>query len=326
MLTPYIDLHCDTLSKARLGHKSDIGELPRAMVDLCRLQSGGCMAQFFAIFMPPITGKRYMGPFFPRDDGYVERLHSIFWNTLEQHGERIAFAGSAAQLEQNRELGKVSALLTLEDGRPVDGSIEKLEHLYTMGVRLITLTWNHPNCFGSPNSDDTKVMGQGLTTFGKEAVYHMQELGMVVDVSHLSDGGFADVAALCKGPFVASHSNCRALSPHRRNLTDPMLRTLAEHGGVAGLNFSSHFLNTDITHRDSSLSMMAAHLRHMLNVGGLDCPAIGTDFDGIKGRLEVPGADKMPLLFDYLEQVGFNDREIEHIAWKNALRVLREVL
>lgn len=178
-MTPYIDMHCDTLMQAWMGRKKDIFELPKAMTDIRRLQSGGCRAQFFAIFMPPVTMKKYMGPFFPKDDAYINKLHGIFQRTLNLHDDILAFAGSARELESNRAAGKLSALLTLEDGRGVDGSLEKLEQFYTMGVRLISLTWNHANCFGSPNSDDPEVMGRGLTDFGREAVVRMNELGML---------------------------------------------------------------------------------------------------------------------------------------------------
>ena len=137
-------------------------------------------------------------------------------------------------------------------------------------------------------------MAAGLTDFGKEAVERMEQLGMLVDVSHLSDGGFWDVSRLCKGPFVASHSNCRALNPHPRSLTDEMLRTLAEHGGVAGLNFAPEFLNGDITCQDSRVEDMVTQLRHRINVGGEDCAALGSDLDGIGGRLEIDSSAAMP--------------------------------
>ncbi|MEG1125792.1 MAG: membrane dipeptidase, partial [Oscillospiraceae bacterium] len=168
--------------------------------------------------------------------------------------------------------------------------------------------------------------GLGLTDFGKLAVERMNELGILIDVSHLSDGGFSDVLQISKKPFVASHSNCRALSPHRRNLTDEMLKALAEKGGVAGVNFGPGFLSADITSTESTLPNILAQLRHMIQIGGIGCAAIGTDFDGIKGNLAIPGADKMPLLFYKLEQEGFTTEEIEHIAYKNVQRVLADAL
>ena len=137
----------------------------------------------------------------------------------------------------------IGALLTVEEGGVLDGSMERLEQLFEKNVRLLTLTWNKDNCIGHPNHRDKEKNALGLTPFGFEVICRMEELGMIVDVSHLSDGGFYDVARTMKKPFVASHSNARALCGHPRNLTDDMLKLLAKHGGVAGLNFCPAFLD-----------------------------------------------------------------------------------
>lgn len=322
----YIDMHCDTLMKAYLTRKKTVGRLGKCMVDLEKLEQGGCTAQFFAIFMLPMRLKAKLGFLLPGDDTYIEKLHGIMMNTLRAYPERIAMARNAAELDANRAEGKLSAFLTLEDGRAVDGKMDKLEAFYEKGIRLISLTWNAENCFGAPNSDDAAVMAAGLTDFGREAVRRMNELGMLVDVSHLSDGGFWDVAAIAERPFVASHSNCRGLSPHRRNLTDEMIRMLGEKGGVAGLNFGPEFLNADLADKHSRAGLLAAHARHMAKVGGVECVGIGSDFDGISGEMEISGADKMELLFGALAKAGFTDDEIELIAHKNVERVLRDAL
>ena len=325
-MIPYIDLHCDTLLSAWRAKQPDLERLPQASVDLERLKKGNCAAQFFAVFLPPRQTLDAQGFADLSDDEYIDQLLAIYCRTLENHPHRIAHAGTAADLRANLDAGKVSGFLTLEDGRAVDGSLEKLEGFYRRGIRLISLTWNGANCFGSPNSTDPAVMAAGLTDFGKEAVERMEQLGMLVDVSHLSDGGFWDVARLCKGPFVASHSNCRALNPHPRSLTDEMLRTLAEHGGVAGLNFAPEFLNGDITCQDSRVEDMVTQLRHRINVGGEDCAALGSDLDGIGGRLEINSSAAMPRLFEALQKAGFTSRLIEKIAFGNAFRVLGDVL
>lgn len=134
------------------------------------------------------------------------------------------------------------------------------------------------------------------------------------------------MAELLKGPFLASHSNCRELAPHPRNLTDEMLRTIGEHGGVAGLNLYSRFLNKDAACEYSRVDDMAAHIRHMVKAGGIECAAIGTDFDGMEGRLEIGNPCQMELLFDRLAREGFTHGEIEKIAYKNARRFLQDVL
>lgn len=321
----FIDMHCDTLMKT-FGHPDmDMMHMDNTMVDISRMQKGVQLAQFFAMFLLPAGAEKFLGLSEPvNDDDYINQLHHTLMHNLELHSDIIAFAKNADDLEHNEKAGKMSAFLTIEDGRSVNGSMEKLEHYYDMGVRLISLTWNSHNCFGAPNSKDPAVMAEGLTDFGKEAVVRMNEMGMLVDVSHLSDGGFMDVAKLCAKPFVASHSNCRALCPHQRNMTDEMIKILGEKGGVAGINFGPEFLNADITCKDSTAALMVNHIKHLMDVGGTECVGLGSDFDGIEGNMEIGSCDKMSILFDLLHKEGISDDQIEKIAWKNTLRVIRE--
>lgn len=322
----YIDMHCDTLMEACLAGREDVFDFPDAMVDVRGLKEGDCMAQFFAVFMPDAgLWERFKREPIP-DEEYMQICEKIYRNSLSKYPEYLAQALDYESLCKNKSEGKISAFLTMEDGRPVNGSMEKLEEFYQKGYRLISLTWNDKNCFGNPNSRDRKIMESGLTSFGIEAVQRMNELGMLVDVSHLSDGGFYDVVKYSRKPFAASHSNCRALCEHPRNLTDEMLRTLGECGGVAGLNFYPGFLDDRDGNEDSKIEKMAAHLRHMISCGGIDCAAIGTDFDGIDGKLEIGRASAMQTLFEYLEKQGFTQSEIEKIAYKNVERVIKEVL
>lgn len=321
----FIDMHCDTLMGA-YGHPDfPLLNNDKTMVDFARMQQGGQMAQFFAMFLPPPNAHKWMKLDKPiDDDDYINQLSAALKRNLQQHSDIIAFAGNADDLLANDAAGKMSAFLTIEDGRSVQGDMRKLEHYYDMGVRLISLTWNFKNCFGTPNSKDPALMAEGLTDFGKDAIVRMNELGMLVDVSHLSDGGFWDVVKLTQRPFVASHSNCRALSPHQRNLTDEMIRALADKGGVSGLNFCANFLNADIECNDSRAETIVEHILHFINVGGTDCVGLGSDLDGIGGNLEVGSSDKVPVLFDLLSKKGVSDDVIEKVAWKNALRVIKD--
>ena len=321
----YIDMHCDTLMKAWGKKWPDIYDRPEMMVDIKRLLQGNCKAQFFAIFLPSPKMKEHMGLAQMDDDDYIDQLAAIFRTTLNQHGDCVAQAGNLAQVRENANAGKLSAILTMEDGRSVDGKMEKLDHYYNMGVRVIGLTWNQENCFGAPNSRDAAIMSKGLTPFGKDAIVRMNELGMGVDVSHLSDGGFWDVANLTKKPFFATHSNCRSLNPHPRSMTDEMIRALADKGGVMGVNFCPAFLVQNVENNQATCDMLTAQLRHMIKVGGEDCAAIGTDFDGMNGELDISSADQMPKLFVALERTGFTPREIEKIAFRNVERVIAEV-
>lgn len=316
----YIDLHCDTLAKAFAEGKQSISNMSEAMVDVERLDQAKVLAQFFAIFLLP---KEEMRPDLS-DDGYIEALIQIMRNTIEENPEKIALARNVEELEANQKQGKVSAFLTIEDGRSVEGKLEKIDKYYDLGVRLISLTWNYENCFGAPNSTNENVMRRGLTPFGKEAVRRMEELGMLVDVSHLSDGGFYDVADICRGPFVASHSDCRALSEQPRNLSNEMIKVLAEKGGVAGINFFGCFLNNS---KQSRICDMVSHINHLVKYGGEDIVAIGSDFDGISGDFfEVGDPLQMERLFAALQKEGYSERQLEKFAYGNALRVMRDVL
>lgn len=313
----YIDWHCDTLMQAWRHKRQDIKNFPCAMADLQRLSKAGCMAQCFAIFMQPQPAHDQTD-----DWKYIQSLSGIFHQSC---GPLMMPVCSRRDLLKNRADGILSGILTLEDGRAID-SITRLEQVFTMGIRLITLTWNYENCFGSPNSQNPSVMSCGLTDYGKDAIRRMEELGMIVDVSHLSDGGFWDVAQGIRGPFVASHSNCRALNPHPRSISDCMIRTIADHGGIVGVNFEPSFLTEDIRCRKSLTQDVVRHLRHMIRTGGLECASIGSDLDGICGQIQLGNADRIPNLFFALEEAGFSPEEIEHIAWKNAWRVLQDTL
>lgn len=319
----YIDFHCDTLLKIIDEEGQSLYSNTVASVDFKRLKKAEAMAQFFAIFLidEDIIGKK-----FDSDDDYIKKLAKILKDEVAKNNDIISMAYNAEDLIKNYASGKVSAFLTIEDGRSVDGKLEKLDEYYDLGIRLLTLTWNYENCFGYPNSKDPDIMNKGLKPFGKEAVEYMNHIGMIIDVSHLSDGGFYDVAKISKKPFIASHSNSRELSPHPRNLTDDMIKILAQKGGVMGLNFAPQFLNEDISLKDSKVELMVKHLNHIKNVGGEDVLALGSDFDGIGGNLEIDSSDKMYLLFDALKEYGWSERLIEKLAYKNAIRVIGDIL
>lgn len=326
----YIDMHCDTLAEA-LARKSTTAEhLEGTMVDVSRLQKSGAMAQFFAMFLPQRNEPGWFGAeVMPEPEVLMEQMYQIYQNTLQACSEYLAPARNYAEFEANSKAGKISAFLTIENGYLVRGEMANVKKLYDMGVRLITLTWNDPNCLGYCHSDKPEEMQRGLTAFGREAIEYMSELGMLIDVSHLSDGGFYDVAEHAKRvgmPFVASHSNCRELSPATRNLTDEMIVTLAECGGVAGFNFAPAFLNADRTDSLSRIERMCDHILHFIDKGGVECVGIGTDFDGIDGEFEIAECTGMPNLFDALHKRGLSEDVIERVAYKNVARVIRECM
>jgi membrane dipeptidase len=324
-----VDMHCDTLMIAFLKHglESDMYRIPNAMVDLERLQKGNVLAQFFAIFMVPQNNfeKYYNMPPLTEKE-YIMGCHRVFENNIKKHSDIVGQAKSVEDIIANEKAGKISAVLTMEDGVAVHGEMERLKWFYDLGVRALSLTWNYKNCFGSPNSDNPNVMNEGLTDFGKEAVEYMQEIGMLVDVSHLSDGGFYDVSKICKKPFVATHSNCRSICSHRRNMTDDMIRILAEKGGVAGINFAPEFLSDNQIDSKSTIEQIINMIKHMKNIGGIDVVAIGSDFDGISGDLEISSSEDYPILIQALEKEHFTTDEIERITHKNVIRVMKDCM
>lgn len=323
----YIDLHCDSLLKIfNKSEQENLFENNNLSVDFKSLQQGEALAQFFAIFMPDEETLTELKFEEINDDLYIDRAVNILEQEVIQHNQIVALAKNYQDIIVNQQQGKISALLTIEDGRSVAGNLDKLKKYYKKGIRLITLTWNYENCFGYPNSTNPAQIARGLKDFGIEAVQYMNQLGMLIDVSHLSDGGFYDVAQYSSKPFIASHSNARSLANHPRNLTDQMIIKIAEKGGVIGLNFAPYFLNKDSANSKSSIERMIAHLNYLKNIGGENVLALGTDFDGIHGNLEIASSKQMPLLFKALSRSGWNTDLIEKFAFKNSMRVIKEVL
>ena len=327
-MPPVIDMHCDTLMHVFLtkGKDADVFDCPDLSVDVRRLFHARAMAQFFSIFVPPAEVYKESNHEVISDEEYIAGCTSVFNNTIQRYPDWIRQAKSADEIEANFKAGFPSAVLTMEDGVAVQKDMANLDRFYEAGVRALSLTWNFKNCFGSPNSKDETVMNTGLTDFGKEAVKHMQDIGMLVDVSHLSDGGFRDVVKLAKVPFVATHSDSRAVVNHPRNMTDDMIRALAKAGGVMGINFSPMFLNGTPGNRRSEISRMVEMAVHEKEIGGIEVVAMGTDFDGIGGELEVKSPDDMHLLCDALAEAGFSVSDIDAVMYGNALRVFHEAM
>lgn len=319
-----IDMHCDTLMRAYFRDKDDLFTCPEFDLDISRMIESGMMAQFFAIFVPSAKEYARYEKEYKGDDEYIDKCASIFNHTVQKHADVVAKATSAKEILDNYAGHKVSAILTMEDGVAVQGDMNKLDYFHSLGVRALSLTWNYENCFGYPNSKDPEIMQKGLKDFGKEAVKHMQEIGMLVDVSHLSDGGFYDVYKLSKVPFIATHSNARALCNHSRNMTDDMILKLHEKGGVMGINICPDFLDDTPGNKDSKISRLCDMIEHEKEIAGIEVCAIGTDIDGTHGNFEMKGPCASNKLFDELIRRGFSTSDIEKIAYKNIIRVMNE--
>lgn len=309
-----IDLHCDTAFLMSVMKEPIELRQNNLCVDLMKMKQAESMAQFFASF---IHMKYFDGDF---DKAYEAALVMMRRTKAEiaKNSDMISLATNYDELMKNHKNGLMSGILTVEEGGIIHGKMERLEELHREGVRLITLTWNFENCFGYPNGAEG-----GLKPFGIEAVERMNDLGMIVDVSHLSDGGFWDVMKYSKKPAIASHSNARRECGHRRNLTDEMIRALAEKGGISGLNFYPAFLSDE---GKANVDDIVRHMVHMYHVGGEEFVAIGTDFDGFEGAVDgLEHMGKMPEFYEALRKRKFTDSQIEKFCYKNALRVIREV-
>lgn len=335
------DMHCDTISALRLlGKNGESAGLGRngLSIDLEKLKAGGYTLQTFALFASLEEEVDVL-------DACMEQA-DLFYQEMEKHRDLVRPVSSWAEIEENQRQGRISALLSIEGGEVCHGNFGILRNFYRLGVRMMTLTWNFENELASPQVHGTprqkrNFFGRivplphkpgkegGLSETGIAFLYEMERLGMIIDVSHLSDAGFWDVQENTARPFVASHSNARALAPHPRNLTDDMIRRLSDRGGVLGLNFYNRFLSADGTAESmpvSSIKAMVAQLKYITNIGGMGCVGLGTDFDGIECEVEIGDASGMQLLAQAMREAGFHEAEIEGVFYRNVLRVYREIL
>lgn len=318
-----VDMHCDTISaiweSRRAGGAQQLAQ-NELQVDIRKLKKSGYLLQNFAMFVD--LGKD-MDPF-----AYVMELIDVFYGETRKSENDIGVVKTYGDILDYERQGKLSALLTIEEGGCCKGSLENLETLYARGARMMTLTWNYPNELGFPNGtsgDETAETARGLTPKGLDFLERMEALGIIVDVSHLSDAGFWDVVRHTQKPFVASHSNARAICSHRRNLTDEMIKAVAERGGVIGLNYYGRFLD-ERQPEYASVSKIAEHARYLMNIGGKECPGLGSDFDGMDCELEMQDCSQLQKLVDELERQRFTGEEIENILSRNVLRVYKEIL
>ena len=312
-----IDLHSDTIYGLWSGKDKSLIKNSLS-IDKEKLEKGGVRGQCLALFTPM---HECVSP---------EHRDKSPWQIVNELHDRFVLEITAAgipQLSHASELSDdcVHAVLTTEEGGAIEGNLSRLSILKEWGVKIFGITWNFENELGYPNSRDPEIMAKGLKEKGIEAVEECGRLGILVDVSHLSDGGFMDVARYSKLPFIATHSNSRSVTDVPRNLTDEELRILADHGGVAGLNLCPEFLHDASGESEaecsSRVSDMVRHIMHIYNTAGEDVLAIGSDFDGIGGKLEIPSPDYFYLLRDALEKNGIKQSVLDKMWYENAERI-----
>ncbi len=331
-----IDMHCDTIFKIE-KQNCNLRE-NHLHIDLKKLKQSNYLLQNFALYVPLKEFDKNYNDITSSDKNPLKdvlTLADCYYKQLEANQDLIAPVYTYEDIQKNEKAGKISALLTIEEGGVCLGSLSVLRMLYRLGVRMMTLTWNFPNEIGYPNfgiNEEGKPSlthfntKDGLTETGFTFLEEMERLGMIIDVSHLSDTGFYDVYNHTRKPFVASHSNARTICGAGRNLTDDMIRKLSERGGVTGLNFCADFLVLP-KERELNKNTMTAlinHAKHITNIGGIECLGLGSDFDGIPTNENIPNATYMPQLYDTMKKAGFSETDLEKIFYKNVLRVYKD--
>ena len=309
-----LDSHCDTPSLMING--LDIGvDNKESHVDIPKLLEGRVDASFFAL----CTYADQSGE--AAATRALQMLASVY-DALEGFGDKIALALSPDEVVANKAKGIISILLGMENGLPIQRSLPLLRLFYRLGVRYLTLTHN-----GDNEIADSALEGKrwgGLSPFGREVVAEMNRLGMIVDVAHASDQTFNDILECSKAPVLSTHSCCRALADHPRNMTDDMIRRMADKGGVIQINFYPYFLTTTAS---ATVEDVIRHIGHAVNIGGIEHVGIGTDFDGIEVTPSgLENISKLPVVFDLLSKRGYSDDQIGKIASGNFLRVFRDVI
>ena len=310
----YIDLHCDSVTVCcNSGEKF---EEFSGQINPEKLKLSGCLAQCFSIFTQGENAAEDYDKF------------SAFYYALLKDSAVLHPAYTLSDIEWARDNGKIASILTVENSGFLKGDIKGFERLAKCGVKMLSLVWNSPNDFAYPNlifngiiPDFSAREMRGLTDSGKAAVQELNRLKIIIDISHLSDGGVDDVLALSKAPIVASHSNSFSICPVSRNLTDSQLKKIADKGGVVGLNFCKDFVGG----RDVFASLLA-HYNHIVNVAGEDVVSLGSDFDGIPRYKQMDDCTSTPKLLKYFYDMGVSENKLEKLASKNFLRVFKDVV
>ena len=314
-----LDSHCDTPSQILRGRDLGIDNV-NAHVDFPKLLRGGVDAAFFALYVPAeLEGECAYN--------HAKALYDAVLSTLANHEDKAALAISAQQAYENKSRGLFSVFLGLENGSPIGTSLDKVQEFYDMGVRYITLCHSRDNeiCDSCATKDKR---WHGLSPFGREVVREMNRLGMLVDVSHISDDAFYDVLECSSKPVVATHSCCRALADHPRNMTDDMIKALADAGGVIQINFYPVFLDSSFKEEEMftaerpSYKRIADHIDHVVKLVGIDHVGLGTDFDGIDVTPSgLEDISMISVLFDELRDRGYSESDLNKIASENFFNV-----
>jgi membrane dipeptidase len=352
---PVFDGHNDTLTQIRHAKGDDargfLERSERGHIDLPRAREGGLAGGFFAIFTESPAYEREFLPLLGDDGGVVEGGYSVplppklarrtaltFTLSVMSDLSRIVEASegavrvvrTAAGIEECIAEGRLAVILHIEGAEAIDTRLEALDVFYEAGLRSLGPVWSRPNAFAHgvpfdfPRHPDT---GPGLTPAGRRLIRRCNELGVLIDLSHLNAAGFWDVARLSTAPLVATHSAAHALAPSPRNLTDAQLDTIALSGGVVGVNYHVGFLRSDgngTGDADTPMTEIVRHARYIAERIGIEHVALGSDFDGATMPTDLPDVTQLPQLMEAFRDDGFSPSDVERVAHGNWIRVLRE--
>lgn len=349
-MLPIFDGHNDTLLNLyradRGGGRSFFEASDKGHIDLPRARQGGLGGGFFACFTPtprppnqkdddePIrTATGFEHPLAASiDQPYalttVMGLAALLFRLEAESKGQVKVVRTADEIEACLRDGVLAAIFHIEGAEAIDTNLDSLEVLYQAGLRSLGIVWSRSTAFGHgvpfkfPSSPDT---GPGLTDAGKDLVAACNRLGIMIDLSHLNEQGFWDVAKLSDAPLVATHSNVHALCPVSRNLTDTQLDAIRDSDGMVGLNFAVGFLREDgANNEDTPLETMVRHIDYLVNRIGIDRVGFGSDFDGAKMPAEIKDVTGLPKLVDALRVAGYDEPSLRKLAYENWLRVLRQ--
>jgi membrane dipeptidase len=346
-MLPIFDGHNDVLLRLMRKSEPDGGVASflngdgAGQLDLPRARAGGFAGGLFAVFIPPrekdadrdamMAKPEYDVPLPEQSElNYAQatafEMISLLFRIQRRSEGKVRVCRDVAEIRAAMQADALATVLHIEGAEPIDGELRMLEILYEAGLRSLGLVWSRPNIFGHgvpfrfPSSPDT---GPGLTDTGKALVKACNELGVVVDLSHLNEKGFWDVAALSTKPLVATHSNVNALCQNSRNLTDKQLEAIRESDGMVGLNFATCFLRADgKVSADTPLEDIVRHTDYLIEKLGVDHVGLGSDFDGAVIPQTIATVEGLPKLIEAYRAAGYDQATLEKLALENWLGVL----
>ena len=326
-MIPYFDAHCDTVYRClETGETSalDYGDSREEQcryyaasahlrkngghIDLERSRQFSRCAQFFALF--------HDAAYAPADGLWAQcrRMHDFFLREMADNADIVCHCRTGREVDEAAAAGKTAALLSIEGADLLDCDVHKVETVAHWGVRLLNPVWNRANVLSGTNAEEPE---RGLSATGRDFIHVLEEHAIYPDVSHLSDAGFWDLVHIARRPIVASHSNARAVCPHRRNLTDDQFRAIRDSGGVAGLNLYLDFVG------QPTMDALVAHVEHFLALDGEKTLCLGGDLDGCEALAAgMAGMQDVPKLYEALKARGYGDALLEDIFWNNLRRLI----